>query len=263
MNKKKIIKILDRIYKKPLTCLTAYSPSVAKILDGRVDFILIGDSLGSTLYGMQNSRGVTMSMMINHGKAVKRNVKKSVTIIDMPYKTYETKRRAFINAKKLMNSTGVKLLKLEINRKNVSIIKHLSDKNINVISHIGVTPQSFKDFRKIRSVGRTKYEKEKLINLALLSEKAGAKCLLLECVSTDTAKDINSNVSIPTIGIGSSKFCDGQVLVFDDLINMENKLHKPKFVKNYMNFEFFAKKAVNNFIKDVNKKKFPNKKYSY
>ena len=82
-------------------------------------------------------------------------------------------------------------------------------------------------------------------------------------MSTDTAKDINSNVSIPTIGIGSSKFCDGQVLVFDDLINMENKLHKPKFVKNYMNFEFFAKKAVNNFIKDVNKKKFPNKKYSY
>ena len=145
---KKIIKILDRIYKKPLTCLTAYSPSVAKILDGRVDFILIGDSLGSTLYGMQNFRGVTMSMMINHGKAVKRNVK-SITIIDMPYKTYETKRRAFINAKKLMNSTGVKLLKLEINRKNVSIIKHLSDKNINVISHIELLHKALKILGKL------------------------------------------------------------------------------------------------------------------
>ena len=261
--KKKIIKILNKRYYKPISCLTAYSASVAKILDGRVDMILIGDSLGSTLYNMKNTQGVTLEMMKLHGKIVRKNVSSSVTILDMPYKTYSNKSRALNNAKKLLEFTKVKMLKIEVNYKNLDILKYLSSKNINMIAHIGVTPQSFKDFRKIKIVGKTQKEKKDLITLALKAESAGAKCILLECVSTETAREITRKVKIPTIGIGSSKFCDGQVLVFDDFINTDNNNKMPKFVKNYLNFARIAKKAVKDFDKEVKVGKFPSNKYSY
>ena len=261
--RKKIIKLLNQEFKKPITCLTAYSPSIAKILDGIVDIILIGDSLGNTLYGMKNSRGVTLNMMKAHGLAVTKNVKKSFTVLDMPYKSYMTKRAAYKNAKDLLKFTKANMLKLEINKNNLSIVKYLSERKLNIIAHIGVTPQSFINFNKIKVVGKTQNEIENLLYLAVNAEKAGAKAILLECIIKDTAKKITSSISIPTIGIGSSNFCDGQVLVFDDMINLDNKQKLPKFVKKYMNFEQLAKKAVKNFSKDVKSKKFPNKKYTY
>ena len=135
---KKNIKILNRNFKNPITCLTAYSPSMAKILDGNVDLVLIGDSLGSTLYGMKNSQGVTLDMMKIHGLAVTQNIRKSITVVDMPYKKYENKSKALKNARSLLNYTKANLLKLEINQKNVSIVNHLSSNNINIIAHIGV-----------------------------------------------------------------------------------------------------------------------------
>ena len=261
MSKK--IKFIDRIYDKPITCLTAYSGSVAKILDGNVDMILIGDSLGSTLYNMKNTQGVTLEMMKMHGKAVTTNVKKSITIIDMPYKSYNTKLMALKNARELLNYSKANILKLEINKKNIPIISYLSKKKFNVIAHIGVTPQSYSDFKKIKVVGRKEYERKKLLSLALDAEKAGAKALLLECVVESVSKEITSALSIPTIGIGSSKFCDGQVLVFDDLVNFTDNKNYPKFVKKYLNFEKLARKAVNRFSRDVKLRKFPNKKYTY
>ncbi len=259
----KKIKILDRNFYKPISCLTAYSPSIAKILDGKIDLILVGDSLGSTLYGMENTQGVTMDMMKNHGAAVNKAVKKSLKVLDMPYKTYENKIDAYKNAIKLINYCKPDLLKLEINKKKLVILKYLVSKKINVISHIGVTPQSYNNFNKIKILGKTNTEKDNLLKLAKESEKFGAKAVLLECITSDTAKLITKNISIPTIGIGASKYCDGQVLVFDDLINLSINNKKPKFVKNYLNFNKVAGNAVKKYNREVKLKKFPNIKFTY
>ena len=259
----KKIKILDKNFSKPISCLTAYSPSIANILDGVIDLILVGDSLGSTLYGMKNTQGVTMDMMKRHGAAVNKEIKKSLKVLDMPYKTYENNVDAYKNAKILLDSCQPDLLKLEINKKKLGILKHLVSKKINVISHIGVTPQSYKNFSKIKILGRSNKEKNNLLNLAKESEKVGAKAVLLECVTADTAKLITENISIPTIGIGASKYCDGQVLVIDDILNLNSDTKKPKFIKNYSNIEKNIIKAVNSFAKEVKNKNFPSKKYSY
>ena len=259
----KKIKILHKSFSKPISCLTAYSPSIANILDGKIDLILVGDSLGSTLYGMKNTQGVTMDMMKNHGAAVNKTIKKSLKVLDMPYKTYDNKIDAYKNAKILLNHCKPDLLKIEISKKKLVVLKHLVDKKINVISHIGVTPQSYKNFNKIKVLGKTNKEKQNLLELAKESETLGAKAVLLECVTTDTAKLITENISIPTIGIGASKYCDGQVLVFDDLINLSINDKKPKFVKNYFNFNKVASNVVKKYNREVKLKKFPSTKFTY
>ena len=259
----KKIKILHRSFSKPISCLTAYSPSIAKILDGKIDLILVGDSLGSTLYGMKNTQGVTMDMMKNHGAAVNKEIKKSLKVLDMPYKTYDNKIDAYKNAKILLNYCRPDLLKIEISEKKLVVLKHLVDKKVNIISHIGVTPQSYKNFNKIKVLGKTNKEKQNLLDLAKKSETLGAKAVLLECVTTDTAKLITENISIPTIGIGASKYCDGQVLVFDDLINLTTDDRKPKFVKDYFNFNKVASNVVKKYNREVKLKKFPSTKFTY
>ena len=259
----KKIKILIKNFSRPISCLTAYSPSIAKILDGKIDLILVGDSLGSTLYGMKNTQGVTMDMMKNHGVAVNKEIKRSLKVLDMPYKTYDNKIDAYRNAKILLNHCKPDLLKIEISEKKLVVLKHLVDKKINVISHIGVTPQSYKNFNKIKILGRTNKEKQNLLKLAKESETLGAKAVLLECVTANTAKLITENISIPTIGIGASKYCDGQVLVFDDLINLTTNDKKPKFVKNYFNFNKVASNVVKKYNREVKLKKFPSTKFTY
>ena len=259
----KKINILHKSFTKPISCLTAYSPSIANILDGKIDLILVGDSLGSTLYGMKNTQEVTIEMMKNHGAAVNKVVNKSLKVLDMPYNTYENKVDALKNAKILLNCCQPDLLKLEIDKKKLFILKYLVSKKINIISHIGVTPQSFKNFDKIKILGKTIKEKNYLLRLAKESEILGAKAILLECITTDTAKLITDSISIPTIGIGASKFCDGQVLVFDDLINLTTNNKKPRFVKNYLNFNRMASDAVKKYNKEVKLKKFPSTKFSY
>jgi len=259
----KKIKILHKIFSKPISCLTAYSPSIANILDGKIDLILVGDSLGSTLYGMKNTQGVTMDMMKNHGVAVNKEIKRSLKVLDMPYKTYDNKIDAYRNAKILLNHCKPDLLKIEISEKKLFVLKHLVDKQINVISHIGVTPQSYKNFNKIKVLGKTNKEKQNLLKLAKESETLGAKAVLLECVTANTAKLITENISIPTIGIGASRYCDGQVLVFDDLINLSINDKKPKFVKNYFNFNKIASNVVKKYNREVKLKKFPSTKFTY
>ena len=259
----KKIKILHKSFSKPISCLTAYSPSIANILDGKIDLILVGDSIGSTLYGMNNTQGVTMDMMKNHGAAVNKTIKKSLKVLDMPYKTYDNKIDAYKNAKILLNHCRPDLLKIEISEKKLVVLKHLVDKKVNVISHIGVTPQSYKNFNKIKVLGKTNKEKQNLLKLAKESETLGAKAVLLECVTANTAKLITENISIPTIGIGASKYCDGQVLVFDDLINLSINDKKPKFVKNYFNFNKVASNVVKKYNREVKLKKFPSTKFTY
>ena len=248
---------------EPISCLTAYSKPLANILDGNVDIILVGDSLGTTLYGMKNTRSVNLEMMKNHGRAVVKNTKKSMTIIDMPYKTYRNKKEALKNALDILTHTKADFIKIETDNKSVDIVKYLSKNKVNVVSHIGVTPQKFSDFNKIKSVGKNLKESNSLIKLAKKLEEAGSKLIVLECIRTNTAKEITNKLRIPTIGIGASKYCDGQVLVIDDIINLNSIGNKPKFIKTYTNIEENIINAVKNFTKEVKNKKFPSKKYSY
>ena len=256
-------KLLLKKNKDPISCLTAYSKPLANILDGNVDLILVGDSLGTTLYGMKNTRSVNLQMMKNHGKAVVSNTKKSMTIIDMPYKTYRSKKEALKNALDILTYTKADFIKIETDNKNVDIVEYLSKNKVNVVSHIGVTPQKFSDFNKIKSVGKNLKESNNLIKLAKRLEEAGSKLIVLECIRTNTAKEITNKLTIPTIGIGASKYCDGQILVIDDIINLDSNNNKPKFIKTYVNIEKNIISAVKNFTKDVKNKKFPSKKYSY
>ena len=255
--------LLSQKKMKPFTCLTAYTKSLAKILDGKVDIILIGDSLGTALYGMKNTQSITLDMMKNHGKAVVNNVKKSLTVIDMPINTYQTKKQALKNAKDLLNYTKANYVKLENDKKNINILEHLTKNKINVVSHIGVTPQKFSNFKKIKSVGKNNKETLNIIKLAIELEKAGSKFIVLECIKQPVAKKITSILKIPTIGIGSSKYCDGQVLVINDILNIDSKETKPKFVKKYLNLNHIINSAVEKYVNEVKNKKFPSKKYSY
>ena len=263
MSKLNYKKILAKKNKQPITCLTSYSNPLAKILDGRVDLILIGDSLGTTLYGMNNTRGVSLTMMKDHGKAVVKGTKTSMTIIDMPYNTYRNKKEALTNALDILANTKADFIKIETDKKNINIVKYLNDNKIKVVSHIGVTPQKYSDFSKIRSVGKNKKEMNDLLTLATQLESAGSKFIVLECVSSTTSKKITNKLSIPTIGIGASKNCDGQVLVIDDILNFNPENKKLKFVKNYINIETSITNAVNKFVKDVKNNKFPTSKHSY
>ena len=256
-------KILLKKNKEPITCLTAYSKPLANILDGNVDLVLVGDSLGTTLYGMKNTRSVNLEMMKNHGKAVVSNTKKSMTIIDMPYKTYRNKKEALKNALDILTFTKADFIKIETDHKNVAIVKYLTENKIKVVSHIGVTPQKFSDFSKIKSVGKNSNESNHLIKLAKKLEDAGTKLIVLECIEMNTAKKITNKLTIPTIGIGASNFCDGQVLVTDDIINLDPNNYKPKFIKTYIDVNKDIINAVKSFVKDVKNKKFPSKKYSY
>ena len=256
-------KLLAQKKIQPITCLTAYTKSIAKILDGKIDLILIGDSLGTVLYGMKNTQSVSLQMIKAHGKAVVQQVNNSITIIDMPYKTYRNKKEALKNAKNILNYTKADFIKLETNNKNVAIVKYLTKNKIDVVGHIGVTPQKFSNFNKIKSVGKTLQEEKNLLSLASKLENAGAKFIVLECIKLRVAKKITNVLDIPTIGIGSSKYCDGQVLVINDLLYQDYKEPKLKFVKKYSNLNKIIEKAIKKFAKEVKIKKFPSKNYSY
>ena len=212
---------------------------------------------------MKNTRGVTIEMMKRHGKAVVSNIKTSMTIIDMPYNTYRNKKEALKNALDLIAFTKADFVKIETDKNNVNIVKHLSENKIKVLSHIGVTPQKFSDFSKIKSVGKNNKEINDLIMLADKLEKAGSKFIILECMGKTVAKKITNSLSIPTIGIGASKHCDGQVLVIDDILNLNSNEPKPKFVKKFIDIEKQISKAVINFVADVKNKKFPSSKNTY
>ena len=256
-------KLLKQKHVKPITCLTAYTNSMAKILDGIVDVVLIGDSLATVLYGMKNTRTVSLEMIKYHGRAVTKNIKQSLTIIDMPYGTYNNKYQALKNAKNIIKFTKADLIKIETDSKNIGILKYLTKNKIKVVGHIGITPQKFKDFKKIKSVGNNIEKSNSLLTLAINLEKIGVKLIVLECIKDLIAKKITNVLKIPTIGIGSSKYCDGQILVINDLLNYDVTEKKPKFIKAFANLNKTIGISVKNYKKEVINKKFPNSKQSY
>ena len=249
---KKIKKILLKKNKSKIVSLTAYSKNIAKILDKYVDIVLVGDSMANVLYGHKNTNEITLTNIIQHTLSVKKGVRKSLLVVDMPKGTYENKKVALNNAKLIMKKTRCDAVKLESNKKNYKIIKSLVNRKIPVMGHIGFTPQFKKNF-KIE--GQNKVEIGKLLNEALKIEQAGAFSIVLECLSPLAAKLITNKLKIPTIGIGSSSNCDGQILVSDDMLGLSG--FYPKFVKKYVNLNKIIEKAVKKYTREVKLKKFP------
>ena len=258
MKSQKIKKIIKKKGKIPIKCLTAYSKPIANIIDKYCDIILVGDSVGMTLYGMKNTKEVKLDTMILHAKAVKSVAKRSLVVVDMPYKTYTNKFVAYKNAKRVMKLTNCDAVKLEGGEKIPNIIKHLIKNKIPVMGHIGLLPQSTKRF-KVK--GRSLIEKKKILKDAIAISDSGVFAIVIECVVESLAKIITKNVPIPTIGIGASKFCDGQILVIDDMLGLGDTA--PKFVKKYANLNKVMKASVKNYVKDVKERRFPNLKNVY
>ena len=258
MKKNKIKKILNKKGKTPICCLTAYSKNMAAILDKYCDIILVGDSLSMVLYGMKSTREISLSTMILHARAVRSGSKKSLVVFDMPYKTYTNKSLAYKNAFKVIKSTKCDAVKLEGGSKISNIVKHLTKKGIPVLGHIGLLPQSSK---KYKVQGRKLHDQKKIINDAKSLTGSGAFAIVIECVLENLAKKITKTISIPTIGIGASKHCDGQILVTDDIIGMSN--YYPKFVKKYSLISKIIEKSVKSYCKDVKLKKFPSSQHVY
>tara|TARA_B100001989_G_C24513649_1_gene451863 strand:- start:151 stop:927 length:777 start_codon:yes stop_codon:yes gene_type:complete len=252
---KKIKKILLKKNKSKIVCLTAYSKSIAKILDKYCDIILVGDSMANVLYGLDNTHNISLMNMIQHSKSVKLGIKKSLLVVDMPKGTYKNKKDAKKNAKLLKKVTGCDAVKIESNKKNSNIIRELVKSKIPVMGHIGYTPQFSKKFKV---EGGTLKDSKKLLKEAIEIEKAGAFSVVLECVTSKTSKLITNQISIPTIGIGSSHFCDGQILVTDDMLGLSG--FYPKFVKKYMHLNRAIEKAIKKYTKEVKINKFPTKK---
>ena len=254
----KIKKFIKKKNKTKIVSLSAYSKNTASILDNYCDLILVGDSLGSVLYNYKSTREVTLKTMIEHSKSVRVGIKKSLMIVDMPYNTYRNSKEALINAKQVMLKTKCDGVKLEGGKKISKIVSTLVKNNIPVMGHLGLLPQSDKTFK---FKGKKESERKNILKDAKLLEKLGAFSIVLECVESSLAKKITININIPTIGIGSSKNCDGQILVLDDLIGL-NPMNV-RFIKKYSNIRKEISKAVSSYAREVKSKKFPLKKHSY
>jgi 3-methyl-2-oxobutanoate hydroxymethyltransferase len=258
MQKVTIKKIINKKNKTPIVCLTAYSKAIAQIADKYCDIILVGDSLGMVLYGMKTTRKVKIDTMTLHAKTVKNFTKKSLVVFDMPYKTYPDKFIAYKNAKKVMKLTKCDAVKLEGGKKIVNIIKYLTKKKIPVMGHVGLLPQTSINF-KIK--GKNSIQTKQILEDAKAVSKSGVFAIIIECVVENLATKITKSISVPTIGIGASRNCDGQVLVIDDMLGLSD--FNPKFVKQYLNLKQIIEKSVKNYAKDVRLRKFPSNKNVY
>ena len=245
---------------KKIIALTAWDSITGSIAEeAGADIILVGDSLGSVLYNYSSTRKVTLTEMINHSKSVRLGVKKSLMVVDMPFKTYTTKNIALKNAKRILKETKCDAVKLEGGKKIIKQVEFLIKNKIPVLGHLGLLPQSVKG--KFKSKGKTNKEIKQLMSDALLLQKTGVFAIVLECVKTQIAKQITNDLKIPTIGIGSSVHCDGQVLVTDDLIGLNQT--NIKFVKKFLNVKKYINLGLRKFASDVRSKKYPTKKHSY
>ena len=252
---KKIQNIINKKNKSKIVSLTAYSKNIAKILDKYCDIVLVGDSLANVLYGLNNTHKVNLENMIQHTASVRKGIKKSLLVVDMPKGSYGNLKLARKNAKLLMKKTDCDAVKIESNKKNFNIIKFLVKHKIPVMGHIGFTPQ-FK--QKFKIEGDSKKKADKLLKEAKNIEKAGAFSIVLECINSEASKLITNSLKIPTIGIGSSNNCDGQILVTDDMLGISG--FYPKFVKKYLSLDRIIEKAIKKYTRDVKLKKFPSKK---
>lgn len=247
-----------------ITMLTAYDYSTAKIIDeSGINGILVGDSLGMVCLGYENTLSVTMEDMIHHTKAVTRGAKNSLVVADMPFMSYQTSiYDAVLNAGRLIKEGQAQAVKLEGGATVVEQIKAIVDAQIPVMGHLGLTPQSVNAFGGFKVQGKNVEAAEKLIEDALAIEKAGAFAIVLECIPEKLAALITEKLSIPTIGIGAGRYCDGQILVYADMLSMYSGF-KPKFVKQFANVGEAMTEGFKRYIEEVNNGSFPAKENTF
>lgn len=246
----------------PLVCLTAYTAPMAQLLDPLCDVLLVGDSLGMVLHGLPSTVGVTMEMMILHGQAVMRTSKQAFVVVDMPFGSYETNPdQAFLNAARIMSETGCQAVKIESGVYASAQIAHLVARGVPVMGHVGLRPQAVHVDGGFRAKGRTHEGWERALAEARAADEAGAFAIVVEGVSTELAELITRSVSCPTIGIGASATCDGQILVTDDMIGMFD--WTPKFVRKLGNVRGEIETAVKAYRDGVLNRSFPGPEEVY
>ena len=248
--------------KEKISMITAYDALMAKIFDDIVDIILVGDSLSMSFGGDDDTLGISIDEMIYHTKAVCKGTKKALVVCDMPFGSYLDKNEALKNASKIYKQTKADAIKLEGGIEKADIIKELCKNSIAVMGHIGLKPQFVRAEGGYKVKGKNEEEIEKLLKDAKALEEAGVFCIVLEGVKAEVAKEITDSVSIPTIGIGSGKDTDGQVLVWSDMLGFFDEF-KPKFVKRYLNGAELVRNGVKEYVKDVKNGNFPSEEYWY
>ncbi len=247
-----------------ITMLTAYDYSTAKLMDeAGINSILVGDSLGTVILGYEDTLPVTMEDIIHHTKAVARGAKNALVVADMPFMSYQASTYdAIVNAGRLIKEGGAQAVKLEGGSAVADKISAIVKASIPVVGHIGLTPQSINMFGGHKVQGKNEESARKIIEDAKIVEEAGAFALVMECVPQKLAKIISETVSIPTIGIGAGNGCDGQVLVYQDMLGMFTDFC-PKFVKKYADVGLVMKQAFRNYIEEVQNGTFPSEEHTF
>jgi 3-methyl-2-oxobutanoate hydroxymethyltransferase len=240
----------------PIVCLTAYTAPVADLLDEHCDLLLVGDSVGMVVHGLPNTVGVTMEMMILHGQAVMRGSKKAMVVIDMPFGSYEGSAEvAYANAARLMKETGAQAVKVEAGPTIVDNIDYLVKRGIPVMGHVGLRPQAVLVDGGFKAKGKGAEERRRILEEARATADAGAFAIVVEGVAEGLAREITEAIAVPTIGIGASAGCDGQILVTDDMLGLFD--WTPKFVRRYADLRGEISKAVAGYAEDVRARRFP------
>lgn len=240
----------------PIVCLTAYTAPMARIVDRHCDLVLVGDSVGMVLHGLPSTLGVTLDMMIMHGQAVRRGLERALMVVDMPFGSYEeSPAQAFRNAARVMAKTGCAAVKLEGGEAMSETIRFLTSRGIPVMAHVGLTPQAVNTFGGYKVQGRGDAA-DQVLRDAQAVAGAGAFSVVLEKMVEPLARIVTDKLAIPTIGIGASSACDGQILVLDDMLGMFTDF-RPKFVKRYAELGQEADTAVATYAAEVRGRRFP------
>lgn len=248
--------IANRKGGEKIVCLTAYTAPMAELLDPHCDLLLVGDSVGMVLHGLPSTLGVTLEMMILHGQAVMRTASHAVVVVDLPFGSYEqSPEMAHSSAVRLMRETGCQAVKVEAGKGIADTIAFLVDRGIPVVGHVGLRPQATHVEGGFKAKGRSLPERERVIAEALAADAAGAFAIVIEGVASDLADEITKLVKAPTIGIGASPQCDGQILVTDDMLGLFD--WTPKFVRRYGNLRATISGAVEAYAGDVRSGRFP------
>lgn len=248
---------------RPIVSLTAYTTPVAKIMDRHCDLLLVGDSLGMVLYGMDTTVGVTMDMMVAHGQATMRGASRACVIVDLPFGAYqESKEQAFRNAVRLMKETGCDGVKLEGGEEMAETVAFLVSRGVPVFGHVGLMPQQVNTSGGYRSKGHSEAEQDKIRRDARAIDQAGAFAIVIEGTVEPLAREITTEVAAATIGIGASPACDGQILVSDDMLGLFNEF-KPRFVKHYTELATSIDQAVSDYADEVKARTFPGPEHTF
>lgn len=255
--------IMAKKGKEPIVSLTAYTTPVAQLMDEHVDLVLVGDSLGMVIYGLDTTLAVTTEMMIAHGQAVMRGTKRACVMIDLPFGSYqESPMQAFRTASRVLQETGAAAVKLEGGEEMAETVEFLTKRNIPVCGHVGLMPQAVQMMGGFKVAGKNDDGVQKVIRDSHAIANAGAFAVVLEGVVEPVAETITQQLAIPTIGIGASPACDGQVLVCDDIFGVFQGF-KPKFVKRYAQVGETMQSAVKQYADEVRSRVFPSMEYCF